>query len=68
MAPKIVNIRVVAQAVQPDGSSTLVDCAVRPSDLDTDVLIYLQEKASGMHGDLEEPLHDEFDHSDAVGG
>jgi hypothetical protein len=67
VAPKISDMHIVATAVREDGTSFFVDCAVRPCDIEADVLIYLQEKASGMHGD-QTPLPDGFDVNDAPGG
>lgn len=64
---KIRNLQVVAEADTPEGGSVLINCAIRERDIEPEVLIYLREKAGGMHGS-EDQLPDEFDRSDALGG
>lgn len=60
------NVRVVAEVLTPEGETTLVDVAVRERDLMDEIVLLLLEKASGDYSS--EPLHSDFDHSDALGG
>ena len=63
----IKNLRVVGIYQGPDGP-VLVDCAVRERDIDPEIIVFLTEKGRGDHGSTDEPLHPEFERSDALGG